>query len=411
MQKKIVLVTSGQPSLNPRLVKEADTLANCGYDVTVVYLYWNDWGTKFDSDLLRTKNWKAVCVGGNPQTKKWLYWKSRVKHRLANLIASLAGFKYMLGEYSISRGTSILISKTKKIKADLYIAHNLGAIPAAVAAANYNKAKCGFDAEDLHRFEMSNDKTNYDVRLKAFLEEKYFTKTNYITTSSQTIANQYKIFFPHLKFKTILNTFPKQLLSLPNSLNSPLKLFWFSQTIGISRGIQDIFRAIKILEEQEIELHLLGKINNQTKLDFDRLINSLKFDKRPKIFFHAPLPPHCLFAFANQFHIGLCLEPAFSKNNDLALSNKIFTYIQAGLAIIASDTSGQKWLLENYPEMGSIYKRNNPNQLAILIQNYLSNPKLLKMHQAQALEYANHQLNWEQEEQKFIKIITDTIGE
>ena len=51
---KIVLISPGQPSLNPRLVKEADTLAANGYDVTVLYSYWNDWGAKFDKTLLPT---------------------------------------------------------------------------------------------------------------------------------------------------------------------------------------------------------------------------------------------------------------------------------------------------------------------------------------------------------------------
>ena len=60
IQKKVVLITSGQPSLNPRLVKEADILANSGFDVTVLYAYWNNWGTTYDNDLLSNKKWNAI---------------------------------------------------------------------------------------------------------------------------------------------------------------------------------------------------------------------------------------------------------------------------------------------------------------------------------------------------------------
>ncbi|MEO6850572.1 MAG: hypothetical protein ABI203_06320, partial [Mucilaginibacter sp.] len=72
-KKKILLVSSGQPSLNPRLVKEADSLADAGYNVTVLYAYWNDWGTKFDTDLIASKQWKAICAGGSPGQKKFIY--------------------------------------------------------------------------------------------------------------------------------------------------------------------------------------------------------------------------------------------------------------------------------------------------------------------------------------------------
>ncbi len=37
------------------------------------------------------------------------------------------------------------------IKADLYIAHNLGALTAAAMAAQKNNARYSFDAEDFHR--------------------------------------------------------------------------------------------------------------------------------------------------------------------------------------------------------------------------------------------------------------------
>ena len=72
--KQIVLITSGQPSLNPRLVKEADTLSAAGFDVTVLYAYWNEWGTRYDKELLAQKKWKAICIGGDPLASKVSTW-------------------------------------------------------------------------------------------------------------------------------------------------------------------------------------------------------------------------------------------------------------------------------------------------------------------------------------------------
>src|ERR1017187_2996597 len=64
-EMKICLLTPGQPSTNPRLVKEADALATAGFDVTVVYAHWESWATKADAALLATRKWSHIRVGGD----------------------------------------------------------------------------------------------------------------------------------------------------------------------------------------------------------------------------------------------------------------------------------------------------------------------------------------------------------
>src|ERR1700733_15027745 len=91
--KQIVLITSGQPSLNPRLVKEADHLSDAGFDVTVLHAYWNEWGTRYDKELLEQKKWKAICVGGDPQHKKLTWFLSRLIFKLSrNRLQNKAAF-------------------------------------------------------------------------------------------------------------------------------------------------------------------------------------------------------------------------------------------------------------------------------------------------------------------------------
>ena len=63
--KKIVLITTGQPSVNPRIVKEADTLQAAGFDVIVLYSYFIDWAQEKDKVLLNSALWKYEIVGGS----------------------------------------------------------------------------------------------------------------------------------------------------------------------------------------------------------------------------------------------------------------------------------------------------------------------------------------------------------
>ncbi|QNN43018.1 glycosyltransferase family protein [Pedobacter roseus] len=387
-------------------MKEADSLFEAGYDVTVVYLYWNNWGTDLDKQLLAEKKWKSIRVGGHPENNKWIYFLSRARHKLANILVSKFSNRFNVAEHGIARGSQNLIRKAKSLKADLYIAHNLGALPAAVLAAKTHQVKCGFDAEDFHRQEVTNDYNSRDFKLKKIIEDRYLPKIDYLTTASPLISEAYKKLYPTINPITILNVFPSEREILKKT-KERLKLFWFSQNIGKNRGLEGVINSLAY--QENIELHLLGCSTAPIREHFKKLAEQSSF--RPEnIYYYSPIPSTEIIKFASQFDIGLATETGFPLNRDICLTNKIFTYIQAGQAIIASDTSAQTKFLKSYSEMGFIYNKSKVCQLTSIIQNYLSNPELLEEHQAKALKYAQSKLNWEHEEKKFLKNIIDTIG-
>ncbi len=412
MKNKIVLITSGQPALNPRLVKEADALTAAGYRVTVIYQYWNDWGTEMDKQLLTAKKWKALRVGGSPQKNKVIYWITKFQQKAAKALMKRIGFKFDFAERTIGRCVFLLLKEALRQPADLYIAHNLAALPVAVLAAKKTKSQCGFDAEDFHRNEISDDPNDFDVRLKTFLEEKYIPKINYLTASSLPITNLYQKLFPFKKITTILNVFPiaKEVQLLVTKANEPLKLFWFSQTIGLNRGLQDVLSALKTLENEQIELHLLGFLSKETNSGIQDFITGLRFGKKPAVIFYSPVNAEKLPVFAAQFDVGLALEPGFCKNNDAALSNKIFTYLQAGLAVAASDTVAQKQFINKNPTLGFCYEKGNGQQLANILKRFIEEPDLLQKTKLAAYQAARSHYNWETESVKFLKVVEETLA-
>ncbi|WP_316804872.1 hypothetical protein [Pedobacter nototheniae] len=401
---KVVLITSGQPSLNPRLVKEADALVLAGYDVTVIYQYWNNWGTVQDVKLLAEKSWKAIRVGGSPDQGKFTYGYSRLKFKCR---VFLFKFFSLNPELAIGRCSALLYREAIKHNADLYIAHNLAALPAAIKAAKKNKAKIGFDAEDLHRNEVSNDFNHPDVRLKTKIEDQYFPELDYLTTSSLLISNTYKVLFPELNPVTILNVFEQGSSLNLKSTDKKLKLVWFSQTIGHNRGIEDVLKYLNLSEQ--MELHLLGNMASHTKEEFNRLCADYNVDLS-KVFYYPPIPSTDVINFCSQFDIGLALEPGFCLNNDFALSNKIFTYLQSGLPVIASDTSAQKQFMEEYKGIGFVYQRGNLDSLKNILLDYIHRPDLLVLQKINSKKYASGSLNWLQEKLKFLSVVHHTLS-
>lgn len=407
--KKIVLITSGQPSLNPRIVKEANALAEAGYDVTVIYQFWNNWATQLDQQLLAKKKWKAIRVGGDPVTEKFIYWKTRVQYKIYQKLLGLIGLNYKTSIGAIGRCTKLLIKEALKTPAEIYIAHNLSALPAAVIAAKKNNCKCGFDAEDFHRNEVTDDSNHIEFKLKKFIEDHFIDKIDYLTTASPLISEAYQQLYSKINPVTILNVFPKTNLQIIKESSNRLKLFWFSQTIGEGRGIEQIILAIGQLKHQTIELHLLGSHSLEIKSKFEEIALKNNLDSS-QLIFHSPISSDQLIPFASQFDIGIASEISTPWNRNICLTNKIFTYINAGLGVLASDTLAQKKLLEDYPGMGFIYNKNEISTLIDCLNTYINQPEVLKNQKKQALSYCNNHLNWEIEKEKFLNIIKVAIS-
>ncbi|HZX57859.1 MAG TPA: glycosyltransferase, partial [Mucilaginibacter sp.] len=238
---------------------------------------------------------------------------------------------------------------------------------------------------------------------------KYLRFIDYFTTSSQPIAEAYQKLYPDKIPVTILNAFPinASIREPEININGFIKLLWFSQTIGPNRGIEDIIDALAVLKNHPFELHLMGFISTEKR---DSFIGKQIFEKSLNIHFHDPVRPDDLATFASGFDIGLASEPAFSINNNLALSNKIFTYLQAGLAVVASDTAGQLSLLNEYPSIGKIYQKGNVRSLADTLLFYQEHREELLEARKASYMLARKNINWETEGRSFLAVVEKILN-
>jgi len=388
--KKILLISPYPPAQNPRLVKEYETLKQEGFYVKVLFAERDKWA----SVHTLAQNTDFIRVGGKYGSV--FYYFSRIIHKLIRNI-----FPF---EFGYNRVSLLLYLKAMSIKSDLYIGHNLASLPLVVKLAKRNYGKCGFDAEDFHRNEVTDTITDKDVKLKTLIEDKYIQQIDYFTAASPLIAKSYKNLYPKLNPIIINNVFKKKyqpILNLAN--NKSLKLFWFSQTIGTNRGLEDVIRALNSLNNPMIELHLLGNVSTNTATHFKKLAIF-------KINYHAPISGNRIFNLAAKCDIGLALEPGFCLNNKIALSNKIFTYLISGLAVIASDTLAQKKFLTEYPLIGMSYPIGDIQALAKTIDTYDKNRNLLNEAKTNSHQLAKLEFNWEKESFKFIQVIDNVLN-
>lgn len=403
--KKICLITPGHIASNPRLVKEAQTLAKNGFSVHIIFTQFVDYIIDFDDHILKNNpTWTYDLIYRN---------QKKLSIQLQNFIATItqkiclilllpaknSGFVLA---YAINRYFSWYYKKALVAKADLYIAHNLASLPVAVFAAKKMQVKCGFDAEDFHRNEVSDDISTTDVKIKAIVENKFIPKLDHFTVASPLIENAYRQLYQN-NSTCVLNVFPRTKNKIEITSKQVLKLVWFSQYIGLGRGLEQVFSALNAIAVPNLELHLIGFLSPEIKAFLQK--NTIS----TKIITHPPVHPAQLMQFISQFDIGLATEISFPFNRDICLSNKIFSYIQAGLAVIISDTQAQKQLFKSYPEIGKMYDKNSISDLTLVLKSFYADRELLLSCKKNNYALGQSQLNWETESVKFLKVVKETL--
>ena len=412
MKFRICLVSTGQPSTNPRIVKEADSLVEAGYEVVVLCTHWTKWADNTDKQLLSKKKWRCKYSGGSPDNNFHVYYLTRFRHKLYKKILSFGINSSFIRENSLFRSYSELEKQAKNIEADLYIAHNLGALPIAVKAAEKYGAKVGFDAEDFHSGMFpDNERKTQEYYLTELIEKKYIKKCDYITAASPGIAKAYKEKYGIQLPKIILNVFPLSMrpsrFRITNE-KKPLSLFWFSQTIGSNRGLKDIIKAMGQLEGLNIELNLLGKWQQSYEDKLFKLVDEIGINKK-MIKHHKPIDSDQVISLAGKFDIGLALEQPVSMNRNICLTNKIFSYLLAGTAIIATNTNGQSEFINENNLPAKLYNPGDIRALSSILRYWYKNQDDLNLNRKKSWEIGGSILNWDIEKHKFLELVKNTL--
>jgi len=405
----VTLVTSAQPSANPRLLKEAMAVYNAGYKTTVIWCPISPWADEFDVKLFNEyPSIEWIKAGYQAKTEPVGYWYARIRQKVWQFIYKSVGNFFDAAIKSQVLYSQELNSFALQKKADLYIGHNLGALPAIVKAAKKNKAKSIFDFEDFHRGEAANG--TLQTKMVKEIENCYIPLVDNITTASTSIAEAYQTIFQKKNITTINNCFPltfavECIQTLPDR---PLKLFWFSQYVGKQRGLQTVIKAMSNFSRDEIMLTLLGKATDEVKEYFYALMDEVGLNKS-QVEFLDPVQESEIVQIAPAHHIGLAAEYVHIENRDLCLTNKLFMYMLAGNALLMTDTKSQQYFFQENSNIGLLYKQENVTSLINELKNYLDNPNILEEYREKSFQLAKSKYNWEMEHNIFLDNVKSTF--
>jgi glycosyltransferase involved in cell wall biosynthesis len=390
----------GQPSTNPRLLKEALWFSDRGYEVHVLYCFWSKWGYNADRNIIAkypSIKWKEI--GGNPYTKRLEYFFTRFRFKVFRTLSAQFSSSLFWAERSMSRCFFELFRSGSTINASLYIAHNLGALPVVGKIASKLKKPFVFDAEDFHRGQSISGSISFQQ--SSLLENYWMPKAKLITAASPFIANKYSDLLG-VESLVINNVFSiKNAPVLKVSISKPIKLFWFSQTVGKGRGLEDVLNALKKFTLDTFSITIMG----DSSIEMENYLRGLVVENnevKVSLHFLTPVDPDKIVDIASTFDIGLATEPVINENNDLIFTNKLFTYLVSGNAILFSATTAQEYFFNTHSNIGWIYNGGDIDRLVLILEQINRDQQELLFYKQNARKLAAQVYNWEIEQSKMM---------
>lgn len=390
----------GQLSTNPRLLKEALWFNEKGYEVHVLYCFWSKWGYSADKNIIA--NFPSIIwkeIGGNPFTNKIVYFFTRFRFKIFRILGSRFPSSLFWAERSVCRCFNELYKSGSAINASLYIAHNLGALPVVGKISSFLKKPFVFDAEDFHRGQSVSGSNIFSQ--SSLIENYWMPKASLITTASPFIAAKYEQLLG-IDSLVINNVFSIKNAPVIRPNSTPIvKLFWFSQTVGKGRGLEDILTALRRFPFESFSITIMGDLSNEMENYLRGQIlenNEIQVD----LSFLNPVEPDKVFELASTFDIGLAIEPVINENSDLIFTNKLFTYMLSGNAILFTSTTAQEYFFNQHSNIGWIYPSGDIDRLELVLEQIRHNPLELLSLKQNAQELATRLYNWEIEQNKLM---------
>lgn len=407
-QGTVVLLTGNSLCNNPRAAKSAATLTRAGYRVKILGA-WLDPGVKArDLALLPEQRFEFVPVLDLTQ--------GDAVHRFAQRASGKAAqFAHDVGVWESPRQLGAvarpLLAAARNHPADLYLAHSEPGLYAARALLGDGR-QVGVDMEDWFSEDLLPEARRHrPLRLLRSLEGDVLRHGMCSCCTSEAMADALAETYACRRPTVIYNAFPwSDRDGLGNTATDRVdrslpSLYWFSQTLGPGRGIEDLLAALPLMGAA-CEIHLRGA---GAPGFADWIAARLSEAWRHRVFLHDPVDNAALLPRIAEHDIGFAGELTYCRSRGLTATNKILHYLLGGLAVFASDTEGQQEVARLAPGAVQLFRAGDPRDLACRLDALVASLTRRESMRRAALQAARDAFCWERQEAKLLDTVARAL--
>lgn len=404
--RTILILTSAHLCRNPRVVKEATTLGAAGYDVTVMSVSAQARFERMDRELMRGLPFRRVVID---------YAADTVGARFADFLQRGATWaaRRICSELEVETAqtlgpASALLRFARRFPADLTIVHTEIPIWAAQHLIADGR-RVAVDVEDWYSEDLLYaDRQSRPIRLLRHAEQFALRHAVYSSATAQSMADALTNAYHCPPPIVLRNSFPLQPVSRadrPATTEAP-SFIWFSQTIGPGRGLE-LFFAAWARTTAPSKVYLLGDERPGYR---QKLLDRLPAGRRGDLHFIPLVTPEQLPGRLAEFDIGLALEPRWPLNRNITITNKILQYMNAGLAVIATDTAGQQEVMAAAPECGLLIAAHETTEYAAKLDALIGDHARLRAAQLASRAAAEREFCWERETPRLLAAVARALA-
>ena len=119
--------------------------------------------------------------------------------------------------------------------------------------------------------------------------------------------------------------------------------------------------------------------------------------------------PEHMVTLAAEYDLGLSLETDATQSRRLCLTNKIFTYLLAGIPVLMSDTPAQSELAPQLGAAGLLGSLDDPLTMSQALDR-LGDPAVLGESKAMAWRLGRERYNWDYEKKALLASVAAALG-
>jgi glycosyltransferase involved in cell wall biosynthesis len=411
-RRRIVLLTGSSLCHNPRALKEAAALARAGYQVQILGA-WLDGDLKArDLALMPEQPFEFIPVldatcGG--MRGAMLHVARRVGRKAAQLAHDVAGWQ---SAHQLGITVYPLLRQAFERPADLYIAHSEAGLCVARELLRRGR-RVAADMEDWFSEDLLPEaRRQRPLRLLRAVEREVLLRGVCAFCPSEAMAAALTASYGCQTPTVIYNAFPwadRQELH-PTTQDRRARelpsIHWVSQILGPGRGIEELLTALPLMSGV-CEIHLRGK---PVPGFAERIGAQLPESWQGRVFLHGPIDNVALLPRIAEHDIGFAGEQPHCRSRDMTVTNKILLYLLGGLAVVASDTAGQREIARRAPEALLLYRAGDARDLARRLDELIASPARRAAMKRAALLAARDEFCWERQEDHLVAAVTEALG-